>query len=178
VRAHDHRTPAQDARWLTLYWETQQPLGPRLRCVKGVIVGRFTGWVEQTRGLPVCDAIIEAVKPDLTTGGAYTSEGDYPAAEFVKLAAALARREGRTAADIMREFGRDAYGALASLHPAMVEGMSDIASLVVEGVESESQLMVVREAGNCEVQGFFFSPAVPPDRFEELLRTQPWEIRA
>ena len=52
------------------------------------------------------------------------------------------------------------------------------AAVVVEGVESESQLMVVREAGNCEVQGFFFSPAVPPDRFEELLRTQPWEIRA
>ncbi len=98
--------------------------------MKGVIVGSFTGWVEQTRGLPVCDAIIEAVKPDLTTGGAYTSVGDYPAAEFVKLAEALARREGRTAADIMREFGRDAYGALASLHPAMVEGMSDIASLL------------------------------------------------
>ncbi len=48
------------------------------------------------------------------------------------------------------------------------------ATVVVEGVESDSQLRAVREAGDCEVQGFFFSPAVDPDRFEQLLTTQPW----
>ena len=51
------------------------------------------------------------------------------------------------------------------------------ATVVVEGVESESQLLVVREAGDCEVQGFFFSPAVSPDRYLELLVTQPWRPR-
>lgn len=48
------------------------------------------------------------------------------------------------------------------------------ARVVVEGVESDSQLTVVREAGDCEVQGFLYSPAVDADTFVHLLQVQPW----
>ena len=48
------------------------------------------------------------------------------------------------------------------------------ATVVVEGVESETQLRIVQQAGHCEVQGFLYSPAVGPDLYEEMLRTQPW----
>jgi EAL domain-containing protein (putative c-di-GMP-specific phosphodiesterase class I) len=48
------------------------------------------------------------------------------------------------------------------------------ATVVVEGVESETQLRIVQQAGHCEVQGFLYSPAVGPDLYEDMLRTQPW----
>jgi hypothetical protein len=103
--------------------------------MKGVIVGSFTGWVEQTRGLMAVDEIIGDTRDELSTGGAYTVVGDYPTAEFVALVDALARREGRTRAEIMREFGRDAYRALAGLHPAMVAGMTELPQLLL-GIEN------------------------------------------
>jgi diguanylate cyclase (GGDEF)-like protein/PAS domain S-box-containing protein len=48
------------------------------------------------------------------------------------------------------------------------------ATVVIEGVESETQLRVVQQAGHCEVQGFLYSPAVIPELYLEMLRTQPW----
>jgi diguanylate cyclase (GGDEF)-like protein/PAS domain S-box-containing protein len=49
------------------------------------------------------------------------------------------------------------------------------ATVVIEGVESETQLRVVQQAGHCEVQGFLYSPAVVPELYLEMLRTQPWK---
>ncbi len=44
-------------------------------------------------------------------------------------------------------------------------------SIVVEGVETEEQLDIVRrEVPNCEVQGFIFSPALPNNEITALLR--------
>ena len=48
------------------------------------------------------------------------------------------------------------------------------ATVVIEGVESETQLRIVQQAGHCEVQGFLYSPAVVPELYLEMLRTQPW----
>ncbi|HEX4782140.1 MAG TPA: EAL domain-containing protein [Usitatibacter sp.] len=45
--------------------------------------------------------------------------------------------------------------------------------VVAEGVETESQLEFLREHGCDEMQGFFFSPAVPADEMEALLRRVP-----
>lgn len=49
------------------------------------------------------------------------------------------------------------------------------ATVVVEGVESETQLAIVSRASHCEVQGFLYSPAVPARAYEEMLATQPWK---
>lgn len=49
------------------------------------------------------------------------------------------------------------------------------ATVVVEGVESETQLAIVSRAGHCEVQGFLYSPAVPAHAYEDMLATQPWK---
>ncbi|MFM1965046.1 MAG: hypothetical protein RL134_771 [Actinomycetota bacterium] len=48
------------------------------------------------------------------------------------------------------------------------------ATVVIEGVESETQLRIVQQAGHCEVQGFLYSPAVVPELYLEMLLTQPW----
>jgi diguanylate cyclase (GGDEF)-like protein len=41
--------------------------------------------------------------------------------------------------------------------------------VVVEGVEREEQLRVVTERGCDDIQGYYFSPPVPPDQIAELL---------
>lgn len=42
--------------------------------------------------------------------------------------------------------------------------------MVAEGVESEFQLNLVKEAGCQFVQGYYYSPPLPPARVSELLR--------
>ena len=45
-------------------------------------------------------------------------------------------------------------------------------TIVAEGVEQQDQADFLRERGCSRYQGFLFSPAVPADRFEELLAAQ------
>lgn len=54
----------------------------------------------------------------------------------------------------------------------MVELVMDIASflnipVVAEGVEEQRQLDVLKQMGCAVVQGYYFSPPVPADRFEQ-----------
>jgi EAL domain-containing protein (putative c-di-GMP-specific phosphodiesterase class I) len=44
--------------------------------------------------------------------------------------------------------------------------------VVAEGVETEGQLGLLRDAGCDMVQGFFFSPPVPPEQFEKLIERE------
>lgn len=98
--------------------------------MKGIILTSFVGWVEGTRGLIVCNDVISRCGDRLTTGGAYTSVGNYPAAELTMLAGSLAEMEGTSADEIMRDFGVAAFEQLGSLHPEWLEGMPDLLSLL------------------------------------------------
>jgi EAL domain-containing protein (putative c-di-GMP-specific phosphodiesterase class I) len=44
--------------------------------------------------------------------------------------------------------------------------------VVAEGVETLAQLEKLKDLGCDQYQGFHFSPAVPPGKFEELLRSR------
>jgi hypothetical protein len=98
--------------------------------MKGVMFTSFLAWVESTRGLSGTDTLIQKVEPSLSTGGAYTAVGNYPAAEFAVLVDGLAEIEGTSADKIMRDFGIAAFSQLGSLHPSWVEAMPDLYSLL------------------------------------------------
>ena len=66
----------------------------------------------------------------LSTGGAYTAVGNYPSAEFTDLVETLARMEGTPADEVMRDFGVAAFSQFGSLHPAWIEAMPDLYSLL------------------------------------------------
>ena len=44
--------------------------------------------------------------------------------------------------------------------------------VVAEGVETEGQLQLLRDAGCDIIQGYFFSPPLPADKFEELIKRE------
>ena len=44
--------------------------------------------------------------------------------------------------------------------------------VVAEGVETREQAEFLRRAGCNELQGFLFSPAVPPEQFERFLEKE------
>ena len=57
----------------------------------------------------------------------------------------------------------------------LVRGIIDIASIfeietIAEGVEKYEQLEILREMGCNKFQGFLFGPAVPVEKFEEMLK--------
>ncbi len=43
-------------------------------------------------------------------------------------------------------------------------------ALIIEGVETEEQLKILLDAGCTRFQGYLFSPPLPPDEFEKLLK--------
>ena len=98
--------------------------------MKGVMFTSFLSWVESTRGLSVTDTLLLQAEPALSTGGAYTAVGNYPAAEFTALVDELARMEGAPSDEVMRDFGVAAFSQFGSLHPAWVEAMPDLYSLL------------------------------------------------
>jgi diguanylate cyclase (GGDEF)-like protein len=49
-------------------------------------------------------------------------------------------------------------------------------SIVAEGVETDAQAAFLREQGCDEIQGFFYSRAVPPAELEQLLRDHPTAV--
>ena len=85
---------------------------------------------------------------------------------------------------IDRSFMRDlkAKGdSLAIVKAVIGLGQSLGMATTAEGIETEEQLAAVREQGCDEVQGFLFSPPLPPSAVAELLReapAKPWLRRA
>jgi len=70
----------------------------------------------------------------------------------------------------MRDLARKG-DSLAIIKAIIGLGHSLGMELVAEGVETEEQLNAVREQGCNEVQGFYFSPPMPPAAVRLLLET-------
>jgi hypothetical protein len=98
--------------------------------MKGVIFTSFLSWVESTRGLSVTHTLLLQTEAALSTRGAYTAVGNYPSAEFTDLVETLARMEGTPTDEVMRDFGVAAFSQFGSLHPAWIETMPDLYSLL------------------------------------------------
>ena len=68
----------------------------------------------------------------------------------------------------MRDLSRKG-DSLAIIKAVIGLGHSLGMSMTAEGVETEEQLNAVREQGCDEVQGFLFSPPIPPAAVQALL---------
>ncbi len=64
------------------------------------------------------------------------------------------------------DVGRSLTGAIISMAHNLGIGV------VAEGVETREQAEFLRERGCDELQGYLFSPAVPPEDFEQFLEEE------
>ncbi|MFZ4519852.1 MAG: heme NO-binding domain-containing protein [Microthrixaceae bacterium] len=63
-------------------------------------------------------------------GGAYTSLGDYPAADLERIVGALAEQTGLPPEDVLRHAGRHGFAVLAERHPELLEQDMDLGDLL------------------------------------------------
>ncbi|HWK96423.1 MAG TPA: EAL domain-containing protein [Pseudolabrys sp.] len=75
----------------------------------------------------------------------------------------------KVAQDFIRDI-KPGSGDIAVVRAAISLGRELGIAVVAEGVESEFQLNLVKEAGCQFVQGYYYSPPLPPARVSELLR--------
>ncbi|MDB5624052.1 MAG: hypothetical protein JWR39_2615 [Devosia sp.] len=82
---------------------------------------------------------------------------------------------------IDRSFMRDLTtrsGNLAIIRAVIGLGQSLGMTTTAEGVETAEQMELVRNLGCSEVQGFLFSPPLPPEALAQLLASRSWAPRA
>lgn len=91
--------------------------------MKGMIFTEFLEMVEDSFGWEMAEQIIEDAK--LPNEGAYTAVGTYDHSEMVRLVVALSKRTEMPVPDLMRIFGKHAFGQFAIGFPFMFEGVTD-----------------------------------------------------
>lgn len=86
--------------------------------MKGIIFNLLEQVVSDERGDDAWDALLDSTGLD----GVYTSLGNYPDAELIKLIHAAAALLSRTPEDVLRLFGAKAIPLLAQRYPVFFEG--------------------------------------------------------
>lgn len=77
----------------------------------------FGTFVEQNYGLDVADRVLAKCESQLSTGGAYTSVGNYPHTEMLTLAVALCEDTGTDLGAMLHDFAGHVLGAFLRMHP-------------------------------------------------------------
>jgi len=96
--------------------------------VKGVVFNVVEDVVEETLPGNSWDDAVEAAG----VRGAYTSLGSYPDADLVGIVGALSDSTGLPTDDVLRHAGRHGFAHLAGRHPELLEGISDLSSLLAQ----------------------------------------------
>jgi hypothetical protein len=95
--------------------------------VKGVIFNLVEDVVRREHGDEVWDEVVDASG----VTGAYTSLGNYPDADLVSLATAVAERTGSDAGSVVRHVGHRSIGSLAARYPEFFEPHEDVRSFLM-----------------------------------------------
>ncbi len=125
--------------------------------MKGMLFTEFLELVETQFGLQAVDEMIAKAQP--ASGGAYTTVGNYPHAEMVNMVVALHHSTNIPIKDLLKLFGKYLFSKLATMHPQIIENISDPFDL----------LQNIEETIHVEVKKLY-ADARPP-MFETILRT-------
>jgi hypothetical protein len=96
--------------------------------MKGVIFTEFVEMLEARFSPGLADAALRQGAP--SSGGAYTTVGNYDEREFLSVAAAAAQLSGTTESQLHVEFGKALFARLARQYPTMVAPFHDSFSML------------------------------------------------
>jgi len=120
--------------------------------MKGIIFTELLDFVERHAGSTALEEVLE--RSALSTGGAYTSVGNYPHEEAVRIVLAASHELGAPAVDLMRQFGRELFSRFFDLYPQFFEAIAD-APAFLRGIQTHIHDEVVK-----------LYPEANPPRFE------------
>jgi len=86
--------------------------------MKGIIFRSFETFVSERFGDGIVDQVWE--QPALSTGGAFTTIGNYPHSDLITLVAMVSEKSGLAASALIRDFGEALFGTLGTVHSDLV----------------------------------------------------------
>jgi len=102
--------------------------------MKGVVFRSFEIFASKKYGDDIVDQAMD--QPELSTGGAFTSIGEYPHTDLMMIATAVANETSTPLNTLVRDFGEALFHILAGAHKDMVDDFDGPIALlsVIESV--------------------------------------------
>ena len=102
--------------------------------MKGMVFKVFESHVARDLGEDMLDELLD--QPGLSTGGSYTSVGNYPYTDLTSMVGALSERTGIAPGELVRTFGFELFAILAEGHGAIMAKFSGCLDMLagIEGV--------------------------------------------
>ncbi|WP_305968704.1 MULTISPECIES: heme NO-binding domain-containing protein [unclassified Mameliella] len=119
--------------------------------MKGVIFVELVKMAEQAFGEDTVDMVIE--KADLENGGAFTTVGNYPCSELVKMVVAFSNHSGLSAEALQIQFGHWMMDFFAEHYPEFFVDRTSAFSLL-EAVDREIHVEVKKLYPDAELPRF------------------------
>ncbi|MEM9054372.1 MAG: heme NO-binding domain-containing protein [Pseudomonadota bacterium] len=119
--------------------------------MKGAVFKAFEAFIEERWSEDLIDSTLNL--EGLSTGGAYTSVGNYPHSDMLTMAVHVADQTGTPVNTLVREFGEYLFHILASAHAEMVAGFSSCVDML-SGIESVIHRDVRKLYSNTELPQF------------------------
>ena len=110
--------------------------------MKGLIFTELMDFIERHTSVPVAETIIDEAR--LENEGAFTSVGNYPHPEAIKLVMSASERLGTPAADLMRQFGNELFVRLIDAHPQFFDQETADAFAFLSKVQSHIHTEVAK----------------------------------
>lgn len=119
--------------------------------MKGTIFVELINMAEDAFGEEVVDEVLDTA--DLENDGAYTTVGNYPCSELVKIITALSTHSGLSGEDLQRKFGQWMMAFFITNFPSFFDGKKD-AFAMLESVDGEIHVEVKKLYPDAELPGF------------------------
>ncbi len=119
--------------------------------MKGMVFVELLRMAEDALGEATVDAVLEEVP--LSTGGAYSTVGNYPCGELMTLVRAFSTRSGASTDELQRLFGHWMLKRFAAAHPTFFATKCD-ALQMLEAIEGEVHVEVLKLYPDAELPSF------------------------
>jgi hypothetical protein len=110
--------------------------------MKGIVFTELVGFVERHASIPVAESIISGAALD--NDGAFTSVGNYPHSEAIKLVLSASEELDIPPADLMRQFGNELFPRLLDAHPQFIGEEPDDAFTFLSKVQTHIHVEVAK----------------------------------
>ncbi len=101
--------------------------------MKGVVIKSFEAFLEDGGHEALADEAFSL--ETLSSNGAYTNVGNYPASDLISMVVHISEKTGQPAGLLVRDFGEYLFHVLASAHADIIEGFTSCVDMLA-GIES------------------------------------------